>query len=198
MFCKECGSENPATARVCGNCGSALPGETLPPGESKTEIVSSQLPEESKEITPPDDASSSSERRKHPLYGAGGWLLLFCIGTAIANPLITIVQVLHSKNVLTAVLAFALAAFALDVGVSLWRLRPDALSVTKVYFIVLLVLAGVEILGWLYTFNAAKEAAEPGPDSGLWSAARLILFVGIWWSYFKKSKRVKVTFGRNL
>jgi hypothetical protein len=145
---------------------------------------------------------SSTKRVEEPypkepaLYGVGGWLLLFCVGTTIIGPLVLLVEIaakLQNASIvgsaLPALLVALLAAggFSIYTGATVWRVQTNALAVVKTYFIVMVGLASVVFL--LSVSGAYYNLAGP---------ARTLISVAIWWAYFKKSKRVKATFGANL
>ncbi len=150
----------------------------------------------------PADASQmfcgSDDGPPQPLYGIRGWLLLFCIIVAFFNPLKLLVDASEAG---WAVAAFdvALAAFSVYVGICVARLSPRALPLLKAYFIVLLLLglgsvAWAAVLAWFTNGAAGEEALMRLAGAG----ARTAFFVAIWWSYFRRSLRVRNTYGRNL
>src|ERR1700693_3433152 len=71
----------------------------------------------------------------------GGWLLLFCIGSAIIAPLLSIAAVMKGQNALVMTVVLATSAFSVYTGVSLWRVQQNALQVVKTYFVFMLVTA---------------------------------------------------------
>lgn len=132
-----------------------------------------------------------------PLYGVRGWLLLFCIAQVIVIPLVMMVGALQSRSFPSAVIDFAFGVLTICVGMSLWCGWPhwfrwvNALFIVRLAFAALL-LAAVAITGWGHlekTIVATRYLDEALMEIG---------FVIIWWAYFKKSERVRVTYGRNL
>jgi hypothetical protein len=142
------------------------------------------------------------------LRGTGGWLLLFCIGTAILSPLELLAEaILRPLGPLDiailrplGLLNVALTALAIYTGVALWRVRPNALGLVKAYFISLVCWAVLEVISGLSAQQSAQISYINYEVAGREVAGGVaqIITVVIWWFYFKKSKRVKATFGRNL
>jgi hypothetical protein len=133
------------------------------------------------------------------LSGVGGWLLFFCISLTILDPLYSVIQAIGdpriSQNGLAIVMILCIAGFSIYTGFLLWKVRPDALKVLKGYFIFLFALACIGILGsFAVSFTTDTLTAI---ESLATQAARLVS-VAIWALYFKKSRRVRNTFGRNL
>jgi hypothetical protein len=137
------------------------------------------------------------ERLGNPLWGVRGWLLLFCVGAAILSPLFLLAEAAENAgDPVTVVFDIALAGFSVFTGISLWRVSSYALSLVKAYFITFLVIGFLGLLGSLVP--KGHSVADPEFAETLLGAVRPIVFVMIWWSYFKKSQRVRLTFGRNL
>lgn len=129
---------------------------------------------------------------KHPLYGIHGWLMLFCATQTILSPVFVLFAVVTGFLKTPLVIAFqlALCGFAVYTGVSVWRIRPNALKLVKAFLFVMLVLGFVGAFPPHWMHLKSKPPAAPG--------IRTLVVAASWWLYFKFSKRVKVTFGRNL
>ena len=141
------------------------------------------------------------------LRGVRGWLFLFCASTTILQPIFFLRDALSpSGQPITFCVDLALAVFAFYTGISLWRVRLNALKMVKVYFLVQLAVAVLSVLAVVIgastgadqgvALDKAKEAEMVTTD--VLNSLRPALFVWIWWSYFKRSKRVRATFGSNL
>jgi hypothetical protein len=115
------------------------------------------------------------------LHGIGGWLLLFCIQNTILAALDGILLLFRSWVGIGDLLIACITAFAVFTGVSVWRVRPYALRVVETYLIFVF-----GWTGWQLLYHQTGEQYFT------------IIGVVLWWLYFKKSKRVKATFGRNL
>jgi hypothetical protein len=78
----------------------------------------------------------------------------------------------------------------LIVGVLVWSVRPEAFKWLKVYFITVLTVAILATIGMLVT-------GDDGGSGGTTVVMRYVFHVAVWWPYFKRSKRVRATFGSN-
>lgn len=131
-------------------------------------------------------------KRRYPthtdhLQGVGGWLLLFCIGTTILNPLIlTLTPLPATLSPLGLVIVCAMTALSVYTGISLWRVASNALTWVKIYLAVSLGVQCLELFGELVRRPNTVGALVGIPATLAWLA------------YFMKSKRVRATFGSNL
>jgi hypothetical protein len=140
----------------------------------------------------------------HPISGPsgiGGWLLLFCIVLTILSPLFTMLQILPLLRLRrmpypSSMLDMLRVFYGLGVGVFLWMKRPIALVLLRVYFIAFAVMAALAIL--------AMIAISLRTHSSIFLSARftaigtLLGYMMLWFAYFKKSVRVRNTYGANL
>jgi len=130
-------------------------------------------------------------------YGVKGWLLLFCILVTIANPLSAAAEALRIRSVAVTILDAGFAALCICTGYRLWSIKPKSLRWVEIYFVVRLALAAVTLMGAIISKRPALGrdfSLNPSLESGITNVYGTI----IWWAYFKKSKRVKATYGRNL
>ena len=132
------------------------------------------------------------------LRGVGGWLLLFCVSLVVVQPLALLFEAVNSRDAFVVGFNFLLGAFAIYTGVALWRVATNALRLVKVYFVVVLIVATLAIASGILTAPATRASQTPSQDNFLTVGFRALISVAIWWSYFKKSKRVKATYGANL
>jgi hypothetical protein len=137
---------------------------------------------------PPADSlqQAAGERLK-----IGGWLAFFCFGLVVLAPLHGLREINQSLDQpFLVVLEVGLVAFSIYTGIALTRVRPNAMRLVKIFFIVMLALGILSVLGSFASDSGDKDALVAGLGT-IGSAA-------IWWSYFRKSKRVRDTFGSNL
>jgi low temperature requirement protein LtrA len=80
-------------------------------------------------------------------------------------------------------------------GVNLWRQTGRALRFTKILLAIQFWLGLV-----LFVLQIASSNTESTPRTSSSDAAgfRMLITSIIWWFYFKKSKRVKATFGKTI
>lgn len=201
MICGKCGEQNSNNRAYCKSCGQSL-WPTLKPkvptvptavaGHSSplTSTISANVP--TVPIPPITLSVDFSE-----LYGVRGWLLLFCIVITILNPLVAIAGATRSEPFPAMAFELGIAALCVRTGVAVWRKAENALRSLKVYFLVLLSIATLGLLASIILkqpYLKRDLSTDPGQEACLQTVA----FVLFWWAYFKKSRRVKATFGRNL
>lgn len=142
------------------------------------------------------------------LRGVEGWLLLFCVGTAILSPLELLTEAILRPLGLVDVgflrplglPNIALTALAICTGVALWRGRPNALGLAKAYLISLVCWDVLLVIVALSAQQSTEVSYQAMPVAAQAVAEGVVEIIAVvfWWFYFKKSKRVKATFGRNL
>jgi hypothetical protein len=201
MLCGKCGALNPNSRAFCKSCGSSLwptvkakaPAGALAaaghaPSLIETQGAGVQRPPISPEL-PSVDFSG--------FYGVRGWLLLFCISQTIIGPVVVLAEAAKSKSFPTIAIDLGLTALSIYTGVALWRRRTNSFRWLKAYFLVLLTFA---VLGLLASIILRRSYLERDLSINpvLGGCIRTVASVIIWWAYFKKSKRVRATYGRNL
>ena len=201
MFCAACGSQNPDAGAFCFNCGKALAGFL---NESKTNLVVPVGAAANEQMAPPPAVTPRPKqpapeveriRHEHPgQIGVGGWLLWFCIMTTIVTPMIDIGSTLSNPSAIS-VMGLGLTAFVVSTGVNLWKMRPRALRLTKILLAIQFWLGLLLFIAEIAATANESSAGDSRPDSGPF---RMLVSSIIWWFYFKKSKRIKATFGRNM
>ncbi len=136
------------------------------------------------------NSSETGIRNQNPgLAGVSGWLLLFCIEFAarIGAQMTLSVVIFGLWHYFSAVALF-LAALSFLTSVSVWRITSRALLFSKTLLIVVFCVGifglGLEIVS-ARTFLHGTEFD-------------FIVEAAMWFLYFKKSKRVRATFGRSI
>jgi hypothetical protein len=138
--------------------------------------------------------------------GVKGWLLLFVLLLTVFNPIATGSVLLAKFLGFNAVLYFGFAdlfwivvitLFGVYAGIMLWAVKPRAVKKAKAY---LLMYGAYAVYLAVYNFYILKpsdpSAAQIGATAGAF--IRILVYVGLWWAYFKRSKRVKATYGEAL
>lgn len=181
MFCARCGQQIPDASEVCPMCGRE---------------ASVQLQPRSTVDFPPlvAPAAPSFSLSRPDLQGIGGWLLVFCILTAVVTPLGNIASLSRLASIHSpwAFYYLAIVAFSIIVGASVWLASSSAIPLVRAYFISFVVWELARI-GYLLVFTDGVSMDFP-----MMFRIRTLIWVAIWASYFHTSKRVLATFGRNL
>ena len=148
--------------------------------------------------------------------GIGGWLLFFCIALTILGPLWWIVRINYDwMNLQPAIDRFpaakpavffeiagsaAIVLYGFIIGCLIWRGVSYGKHIAKQYLLIrLLALAGVELV----TFGLMSDLPRATVDAGIVAAittaiaqyAWAAVFSLVWWFYFKRSVRVRNTYG---
>jgi len=140
--------------------------------------------------------------------GVKGWLVFFCISLTILNPLFTLANLsngysavsevadrlpgLMTATVVDSVLSLVIMALGIFAGVSLWAVKPNAVQVAKLYLVVLAVYSVLEVP--LYMAALPSSATDAFTAKCTMSVLRTLFYVGLWFAYLTKSKRVKATY----
>jgi hypothetical protein len=199
MLCAVCGSENPDMGGYCFSCGKPLGGASLVIDGSAAAVPAVLPPELNNSNAAPDQRQGDPEveriRTQYPgLVGVGGWLAWFCIVITVISPAIVLVGTFSEPSVYS-VIDVGLAAFSIFTGVSIWKVSSRALKLTKILLIIQLCLGALLVVAQILESSSATSSHSSSSDP---TGMRMLAGSVIWFSYFKKSKRVKATFGRNL
>jgi len=128
---------------------------------------------------------------EHPeLSGVRGWLLFYCIVVTFVTPIVSLADLATNRRGLAVVvITVAVCGFSVYTGISLWRVERKGLKLVRAYLIMGWVIAALSMVELIVLRDFERYG---GP------AGQTLLSTAIWWSYFKKSKRVKATYGANL
>ena len=140
--------------------------------------------------------------------GVGGWLLLFCI-SLVAVPfrniskfysgyesvgLVDGIPGLRNFLILHGISVFGLAIFSIYAGFSLWRIRPNAVKIAKIYLFTYLACSFLA-LSFPFIVGFPPDLREGIYKENLVGLFRSLVGFSIWFIYLTKSKRVKGTYG---
>jgi hypothetical protein len=147
------------------------------------------------------------------LRGVRGWLLFFCLSLTLLNPGATVYNLYNSipqsapyfrafpglflLAVVDTVVSAGIAALSVYAGILLWRVRPGAVRVTRIFLIVGMVYVVIApftplLAGLPQAVNDAVISAVP------LAIGRGILYYAIWLGYLSSSKRVRATYSANV
>jgi hypothetical protein len=150
-----------------------------------------------------------AEEEQSGLYGVRGWLLVLCLYLMLLIPVLALLGLigawqsapsspaLQSALALEVVFELALAGFAFYAGLGLYRSRPNATSIAKVYFITILTL-GLLGLGIVVVMSLSQRSDAAlgnmlrGPAA--FAAVREVLLSVVWLAYLERSRRVRATY----
>lgn len=191
-YCGKCGALNPNENVFCAACGSSIKRAVQAVVSDPVGAVS-PIPEPARVTPAPAVVSTTVD----PLKGMGGWLLLFCLGLVAVQPIALFLEAINSGDALVAGFNLLLGVLAICTGVALWRVASNALRLVKAYFVVVLIVGILAIVGGIVTASATPSQTPP-QENFLTVGFRMLIGVAIWWYYFRKSKRVKATYGANL
>ena len=147
------------------------------------------------------------------LRGVRGWLLFFCLSLTLFNPGATIYNLYTSipqttqffkafpglflLTVVDTVVSAGIAALSVYAGILLWRVRPGAVKVARIFLIV--GMAYVVLAPFSPLLAGLPQAANDAVMSSVLPAiGRGIVYYGIWLSYLSSSKRVRATYSANV
>jgi hypothetical protein len=143
------------------------------------------------------------------LYGVRGWLLVLCLYLMVFVPLLTVLGLvgawqsaasspaLQSALIFEVLFELGLAVFALYAGWALYRMRPNAVAIAKIYFIVTLTLGmlgvGFVLLGAVTQFSD-RALANMLRGPAVFAVLRYIIVSAAWLFYLERSMRVRTTY----
>jgi hypothetical protein len=141
--------------------------------------------------------------------GVGGCLLFFCLGLTIFNPIIalpfSIINITgaslfalkfpgyFSIMLLSSLISIVMTCFGFYVGVSLWRIKPDAVKIAKKFLLMFLVRSFVPF-PLLYLVELPPKVKETIPTLIGVVIINGLFYFGVWYSYLTTSRRVKATY----
>jgi|GEM_PF-1005530 hypothetical protein len=151
-------------------------------------------------------------RKKTALSGVGGWLIFFCVGLTILGPLWSIGQLTSTyEKAKPALDRFPALKSAVDfetggsvilliygfiVGCIIWSGSPSGRRVARQFLVIRLVgFLGIEAITFSMISDMAPAATAAGTSEAFTAIFREVIYFLIWWFYFKRSVRVRNTYG---
>lgn len=156
---------------------------------------------------PPPVASRSAQvekpvSAKDTLDGLGGWLAWYCLGLFAgvyneARLAMSLRGGINSVMLTFSILCWGMAALNVATGVSMVVHARSALRMILIHLI-LGALQGVVIVADGAALLASSPSSAGVAEALIAVGMGICAGYGIWFRYFQVSKRVKITFGRNL
>ena len=183
MFCARCGEQIPDTSEICPLCGREPSIHIDPPAPIPA-------------VSHPQSAALTLPAITGP-SGVGGWLLFFCIGLTIIAPMPMLMRASTGWRFIPMYLFDDLRLlYGIVVGAALWVARPISLMLLRIYFIIA---AATAVLGVLNLVAAALRLHESlFLVPGFTGAIEYVGIILLWFAYFRKSVRVRNTYGSNI
>jgi hypothetical protein len=167
-----------------------------------------QLPEETLRVREREYSSFPKE-----LIGVDGWLLYLCLSLALFVPVVTLYdawdfyelstildesfQMLKILSIIANSLGVVIAAFSLYTAYGLGFVKPDAVSIAKLFFVCYFVHAVFRIVV-VMIFNSAMSGSDPSSSDLLINPStygKSVIHAVIGYLYLKYSVRVRATYG---
>jgi hypothetical protein len=181
MFCARCGQQIPDASEICPQCGREA--TLIPP--SSPSVTTPQLSNSSAPNFMP--AAMLPRKRKE----VDGWLMFFCILLIVIAPLFVMFMAWSAEPGPDTAAYIVWAGFGVLVGVMIWNLYRHSFVLLWIYFGVTALLLAMRIADFIFVVpNRNAHEITLIFRSAIYSVA--------WFLYFKRSDRVKETFGRNL
>lgn len=147
--------------------------------------------------------------------GVGGWLVFFCVGLTILGPLFLLGQMVSTwetsqagfsrfPSIKTAMIwenfgRSVLLIYGFVVGCIIWSGSSNGRSIAKKYLLIhLFGFIGVEFIAILLMVDLPSKMLAAGIGGVLGAGIKDLFYFLIWWFYFKKSKRVRNTYGNDM
>jgi Protein of unknown function (DUF2569) len=186
LFCARCGQQIPDATEICPLCGREAFIRLDPPPAAPAALPQIQSP--SLALPMVQDPS-----------GVGGWLFFYCLTLTVLVPAYVLIdfssrpyRYANPDNLINV----ARIIYGVVVGISLWTRRRSSLLLLKVNFILIAALLGLYSLSMIASALREHSSVFQAPQFSViaYSAG----FTLLWFAYFRKSARVRNTYGANL
>ena len=146
--------------------------------------------------------------------GVGGWLIFFCVGLTILSPLFVLGSMVYYWSlaepafirfpaIKTAVLwenfgSIVLLIYGFIVGCIVWSGDSKGRGIARQFLLIQLFgLIGVELiaLSIMMMGDLPRQVVASAAGAMVGVVFKSVVYFLVWWFYFKKSKRVKNTYG---
>jgi hypothetical protein len=144
--------------------------------------------------------------------GVGGWLTFFCVVLTILSPLFVLGSMADTwsqsepafvrfPTIKTVLLweifgSIVLLIYGFIVGCIIWSGNPRGRSIARQFLLIRLFgFIGVELIALLLMSGLPSRFVAGGVGGAAGAIFQAVVFFVVWWLYFKKSQRVKNTYG---
>jgi hypothetical protein len=188
LFCARCGEQIPTASEICPLCGRET---TLKPISSTSVALQRTIPTVGQLNALPQPNLGAISPLKPKLKEVGGWLMFFCILLTVIIPLFVLLMAWSGDFGMEFLFNIGWAAFGVLTGFVIWSRQQRVFRLLWIYFGITAVLIALAVVNLVSTKDGV-----PMHDSIL--VFRSAIYCVAWFVYFKRSDRVKTTFGRNL
>jgi len=186
LFCTRCGQQIPDATEICPLCGREASLRLDPPPPAPVTAPQFHLPAPLAPIV-------------HGPNGVKGWLLVYCLTLTMLGPAFVVINFSAEPSRFTnpsGLMETIRIAYGMVVGILLWTRRPISLLLLKVYFIIIaaqFALFSLDMVALSLRQHSSVFLAPTFPALAIGAGITLL-----WFAYFRKSVRVRNTFGANL
>lgn len=158
--------------------------------------------------TPPIPTNTSTPK------GIRGWLLFFCVAITILGPIGWMTNLSNGWESIdklnyiypslkifmwiNTIYTLALIPYSIYTGIKIWKGNPQGKKIAEKYLIIRIIFTTCSMIflgAFLITCNIPGQAVSAGLEALVKGIFKELVFFAIWKTYFKKSKRVKNTYG---
>jgi hypothetical protein len=183
VFCARCGEQIPDASETCPLCGREPSIHIDPPAP----LPPVSYPRATAQTLPAVIGPS----------GVGGWLLLFCVILTILAPLPMLMRASTGWRFIPRYLFDDLRLlYGIVVGGALWAKQPISLMLLRIYFIIAAAAAVLGVLNLIATALRIHMSLLRMP--GFTPVLEYVGITLLWFAYFRRSVRVRNTYGSNL
>lgn len=141
--------------------------------------------------------------------GVKGWLLLLCLSLTILDPLAILFNIFYFTDaakpyfeghpelfkmiLITGICRIALMVFSIYAGLALWKVLPGAVTAATRYFRAVFFYS-VFVLFLPILVGVSQETYREMTATNFANSVVTVCYVGTWYLYLKRSKRVKATY----
>jgi hypothetical protein len=194
MYCPSCGTSNAPDANFCTKCGKNIGIEKASTPTTSTTAKSAPKITSKPSIEP----------------GVKGWLLFLCVALTIVGPAVTLYSVSQNYSEMSQAfgkfpdlkfavfvessITVAISAFGVFAGYALWKIKPNAVLMGKIYMVAYGGFALASPFLFFELANLPREIERLVEDELVKQTTRGLAGSIIWLMFLFKSERVKATY----